>query len=290
MGAVRGPWGRVFAAFLFGLGAGGCGVLGGLTGPDGLSIQKFAASPDQVESGSTVALTWEVQGADSVQIDHGVGTVQPKGTTAIHPTQTTDYQLTARAGTSSATATVRVQVTGSSFPSPSPDPSPTPQASPSPSPSPTPSPSPSPNPSPSSSPSPSPSPDASPSPSPSPSPVTCGPPATFNGSCKLTISRPDALSADECIELTDVQTSADCPVNFGFPLSLSFQVTASTVGPKNFVWRQVAVGNDVLTPSTGTIPGTGVTTVTLSDLVLSDVVSIEVVGQGKHYLVFTLRH
>lgn len=67
-------------------------------------------------------------------------------------------------------------------------------------------------------------------------------------------------------------------------------MTASTLGTKSFTWRQVALGNDVLTPSTGTISGTGVTTVTLSDLVLSDVVSIEVVGQGKHYLVFTLRH
>jgi hypothetical protein len=52
----------------------------------------------------------------------------------------------------------------------------------------------------------------------------------------------------------------------------------------------VDLGRDVLTPSSGTIPGTGVTTVTLTDLVLGDAVSIEVVGQGKTYLVFTLRH
>jgi hypothetical protein len=281
----------VLAALLVGVAAVGCGVLGNLTGPDGLAIQKFTASPDQIEPGAVVALTWEVQGADAVQIDHGVGTVQPKGTTAIHPTQTTDYQLTARAGTSSASATVRVQVAGTSpspgpAPSPSPDPSPTPNPSPSPDPSPSPSPAPSPSPSPAASPTPAPS----PSPSPSPEPVTCGVPVTFHGSCTLTISRPDALSADECIELTDVQTSADCPVNFGFPLSLSFQVTASTVGPKTFTWRQVPLGRDILTPAAGTIPGTGVTTITLSDLVLGDAVSIEVVGQGKHYLVFTLRH
>jgi hypothetical protein len=79
-------------------------------------------------------------------------------------------------------------------------------------------------------------------------------------------------------------------MNFGFPLSLSFQVTASTLGTKTFTWRQVDLGRDVLTPSSGTIPGTGVTTVTLSDLVLGDAVAIEVVGQGKTYLVFTLRH
>jgi hypothetical protein len=279
----------VLAALLVGVAAVGCGVLDNLTGPDGLAIQKFTASPEQIEPGAVVALAWEVQGSDSVQIDHGVGTVQPKGTTAIHPTQTTDYQLTAHAGTSSATATVRVQVAGT-FPSPSPAPSPDPSPTPSPSPSPDPSPSPSPAPSPSPSPAPSPTPSPSPGPSPSPEPVTCGAPATFKGSCKLAISRPDALPADECIELTDVQTSADCPVNFGFPLSLSFQVTASTLGPKTFTWRQVTLGNDILTPATGTISGTGVTTVTLSDLVLGDVVSIEVVGQGRHYLVFTLRH
>ena len=58
--------------------------------------------------------------------------------------------------------------------------------------------------------------------------MTCGVPATFPGSCGLTSRKLDPLAAGECIELTDVRTSSDCPVSFGVPLSLSFEITAST--------------------------------------------------------------
>jgi hypothetical protein len=119
--------------------------------------------------------------------------------------------------------------------------------------------------------------------------VSCGAPATFDGACGLTIRRPDALPNDECIELNTVQASHDCPVNFGFPLSVSFQVTASA-GNKNFTWRQVSKGTDILTPASGAISSNGVTNVTLSDLVLDDDLGIEIVGQGRTYLVFILKH
>jgi hypothetical protein len=79
-------------------------------------------------------------------------------------------------------------------------------------------------------------------------------------------------------------------VNFGFPLSLSFEVTASTTGGKNFAWRAWPGGTDVLTPASGTISGSGVTHVTLSDLVLGDSVTIEVTRGDKTHLIFTLKH
>ena len=275
--------GRTYAAPLVFLLAtsGGCGLADKLTGPDTLAIQKFVATPSQVDPGSTVMLIWDVAGAESVQISGGVGTVAAKGSFPVRPTATIDYQLTARAGTSSATATVEVRVTGTSA-SPSPEPSPTPSPSPSPSPSPTPSPSPS------ASPSPSPSPEPSPSPAPSPEPLTCGVPATFQGSCGLTIQKLDLLPSGECIELTDIRTSSDCPVSFGVPLSVSFEITASS--SHNFTWNQYPRKNDVLTPASGTVSGTGTTNVTLSDIVLDTALSIEVIRGDKMYLVFSLKH
>jgi outer membrane biosynthesis protein TonB len=263
----------------------GCGKLtDAVTTPsNGPVIQRFLATPNPVDPGSVVLLTWEVA---------GVGTVTAKGSRVVAPGRTTTYKLNARSGTSSAYASVDVVVVGTS-PSPSPKPSTLPSPEPSPSPSPNPSPSPSPEPSPSSSPSPSPSPSASPSPgaspSPSPSPaVTCGTQATFPGHCHLTISYPDKLPASQCIELTDIRTSADCPVNFGVPLSLSFQITAEMAA--DYTWRRQANSADVVTPASGTVAKSGVTNVTVSDLVLGDRVTIEVVRGGNMVLAFTLKH
>jgi len=270
----------------------GCGKLtDAVTTPSsGPIIQRFLAAPNPVDPGSVVLLTWEVAGAETVQIDPGIGTVTAKGSRVVAPGRTTTYKLNARSGTSSAYASVDVVVVGTS-PSPSPKPSTSPGPEPSPSPSSNPSPSPSPEPSPSSSPSPSPSSSPSPDPSPSPSPspaVTCGTQATFPGRCHLTISYPDELPASQCIELTDIRTSADCPVNFGVPLSLSFQITAEMAA--DYTWHRQANSIDVVTPASGTVAKSGVTNVTVSDLVLTDRVTFEVVKGGNTVLVFTLKH
>jgi hypothetical protein len=118
--------------------------------------------------------------------------------------------------------------------------------------------------------------------------VSCGTPATFAGSCGLIVSKRDALPSNECIELTDIRTSSDCPVSFGLPLSVSFAVTSSSA--MNFTWKQVPGKSDVLTPASGTIPGTGTTNVTLSDIVLDSALSIEVIHGDKTYLAFSLKH
>src|SRR5437870_13400575 len=57
-----------------------CGVIKQFTQPSSLSIQKFVATPADVSSGGTVTLSWDVQGAETVEIDNGIGTVQAKGT------------------------------------------------------------------------------------------------------------------------------------------------------------------------------------------------------------------
>jgi hypothetical protein len=104
----------------------------------------------------------------------------------------------------------------------------------------------------------------------------------------VTIRNPDALGGHECIELTEIQSSHDCPVNFGFPRSVSFEVTAIT--KKSLRWRQRPGGTDVLTPPGGSIASDGSTTVTLSDLVLSDSLTIDVYQGDQIYLRFELSH
>ncbi len=258
-----------------------------MTTPTGvLTIQRFVATPNPVDPGSVVLLNWEVSGADAVEIAPGVGVVAAQGSRVVIPSRTTSYSLKATSGTQTASSTLQVVVAGT--PLPSPTPSPSPGASPSPSPSPEPSPSPSPSPSPDASPSPSPSPSPEPSPSPSPDVVSCGVQATFPGHCDLRVAYPDSLPASECIELTDVRTSADCPVNFAVPLSLSFQVTADA--KSGFTWRRASSNQDVVTPSSGSIDATGETNVTVSDLVLGPNVKIEIVRGGKTVLTFVLGH
>lgn len=118
--------------------------------------------------------------------------------------------------------------------------------------------------------------------------MTCGVPATFQGTCGLTVSKLDPLATGECIELTAIRTSSDCPVSFGVPLSVTFEITASSAG--SFTWKQYPARNDVLTPASGTIAGAGATSITLSDIVLGPDLAIEVVRGDKVHLVFSLKH
>jgi hypothetical protein len=51
-----------------------------------------------------------VVGAESIQVDNGIGVVRAKDSLEVQVGRTTTYTLTARAGTSVATATVRLLV------------------------------------------------------------------------------------------------------------------------------------------------------------------------------------
>jgi hypothetical protein len=256
-----------------------CGVIRQFTQPSSLSIQKFVATPADVSSGGTVTLSWDVQGAETIEIDNGIGTVQAKGTREVQPAWTTSFNMVARAGSSQATATVQVRVVPGTNASPSPSPSPSPSASPSPSPSPTASPSPSP----------SPSPTPTPVPSPTPTPVTCGAPvAQLTGQCSLTVTRPTAMSGNECLELNAVTAAQPCPVGFATARSLRFDLTAHT--SRALRWRRSVTSSDVLDPSEGAVSSQGATSALLTDLVLDSTVTIEVVDGNNVLLAFTLRH
>jgi len=72
-------------------------------------IVGFAANPMTITAGQSTTLTWNVDGADTVEIS-GIGTVANQGTQSVSPTTNTVYTLTARnrGGTSQSTATVTV--------------------------------------------------------------------------------------------------------------------------------------------------------------------------------------
>ncbi len=74
-------------------------------------INRFAATPNSINSGQSSELSWEVENADEVTISGGVGAVdRVRGTRTVSPTETTTYTLTARnrAGDATAIATVTV--------------------------------------------------------------------------------------------------------------------------------------------------------------------------------------
>src|SRR5262245_19656468 len=96
----------------------GCGVIDNLNNPDDLSVRRFNATPAEVSRGSNVTLTWDVDGAETVEIDNGVGVVKDKGSVTVRIDATTNFVLRAKKGSSSAQSTIQVVVVGTS-PSPS---------------------------------------------------------------------------------------------------------------------------------------------------------------------------
>src|SRR5262245_52576215 len=119
------------AIFALGFFLVGCNVIDNLTSSDKLLIQKFTVSPDTISPGTTATMAWDVQGAENIQIDNGVGKVLSKGTRQLEPQWTTTYTLIARGGGTSATATAQVIVR---TPQPGPTPTPTPTPGPTPTP------------------------------------------------------------------------------------------------------------------------------------------------------------
>jgi hypothetical protein len=274
-GTVHRRWGRrwpgVLPVALIGV---GCNALDFLHEAGGLAIQRFTASPAEISAGGVASLSWEVEGAETVQIE-GIGTVPPKGSRQVSPAWSTTYVLTARAGTSSAAATLQVVV------QPGPSPSPTPSGSPTPSPSPSVAPTPTP--------SPSPSPSSSPSASPTPAAASCGAPAEAAGNCLVNVTKPVAVPAGQCIEVTSVAATPACPVGFSTPRAVTFRVTAHTTRAR-LEWRRAANSGDVVEPASGRIAPNGTTEVTLTDIVLDDRLRIEIVDGNDVLARFMLRH
>jgi hypothetical protein len=74
------------------------------------TVASFSATPATLPSGGgQVTLSWQVSGADTVSIDHGVGVVTGQGVT-VQVASSTNYTLTATNASGSATATASVAV------------------------------------------------------------------------------------------------------------------------------------------------------------------------------------
>ena len=73
-------------------------------------IISFTANPNTIIMGLTGNLSWEIENADTVSIDNGVGTVGLKGTKKINPQINTTYTLTALKSGNNVTATAEVIV------------------------------------------------------------------------------------------------------------------------------------------------------------------------------------
>jgi len=88
-------------------------------------INSFSVSPSTITTGSSATLSWSIDGATSVSIDNGIGTVPASGSKTVSPTSTTGYTLTASNASGTTGARTRITVLpGSSSPTPTPPPPP----------------------------------------------------------------------------------------------------------------------------------------------------------------------
>jgi hypothetical protein len=79
--------------------------------PGSSQVVRFDATPSSITAGQSSQLTWIVQGATSVTINNGIGTVAATGSTTVTPAATTTYTLTAVGPSGNVTATTTVTVT-----------------------------------------------------------------------------------------------------------------------------------------------------------------------------------
>lgn len=242
----------------------GCGLIDSVSGPKSLSIQKFEAAPEDVASGASVTLTWDVDGSEAVAINNGIGAVPRRGSRTFPAYYTSTYTISARAGTSTATATVQVNVRGSGTDPFAPFPSPTPSPEPFPTPSPEPTP---------------------------PADADCGAPAEGNTEgCLVTRGYPVELPDGQCIELNVMTVDEACPVNYGTTLAVAFRITAKTA-LESLTWRVREGEADTLTPTQGPIDVNGTTDVQVKDVTGGDSVVLEVVDEkDQARLSFRLTH
>ncbi|MGJ8695549.1 MAG: lamin tail domain-containing protein [Verrucomicrobiaceae bacterium] len=75
------------------------------------SIDTFTATPSLIASGGSTTLEWQITGADSAEINNGVGSINAtSGSLVVNPTTTTTYTLTATNGGGSMTSEITVGV------------------------------------------------------------------------------------------------------------------------------------------------------------------------------------
>lgn len=71
---------------------------------------KLSASPDFITQGQSSKLSWTSENATNLNLQPGVGNVQPQGSSSVTPNQSTTYTITATGPGGNAVDTVRVTV------------------------------------------------------------------------------------------------------------------------------------------------------------------------------------
>jgi hypothetical protein len=79
-------------------------------------IANFSSNPSAINPGGTSNLSWNVTGANSVSIDHGIGLVNASGTMAVSPSASTVYTLSATNATGTVTSSAVTTVNPASLP------------------------------------------------------------------------------------------------------------------------------------------------------------------------------
>ena len=80
------------------------------------------ASSTFIQKGESVTLNWSSTNATELNLQPGVGTVAPEGSTNVSPTEATTYTITATGPGGSATESVRITVAAPAAPPPAPQP------------------------------------------------------------------------------------------------------------------------------------------------------------------------
>jgi hypothetical protein len=73
-------------------------------------ISSFEVTPNEIELGKIVHISWNVSEATSVTIDNGIEVVSFSGNRTITPAETTTYTLTAKSSSTTITATTSIIV------------------------------------------------------------------------------------------------------------------------------------------------------------------------------------
>ena len=78
---------------------------------------SISVDPNTIQKGQSATLTWQTSNATDVSID-GIGAVQPSGSQAVSPADSTTYHLTAKGSGGTQEATARITVTAPPPPPP----------------------------------------------------------------------------------------------------------------------------------------------------------------------------
>ncbi len=119
-----------------------------------------------------------------------------------------------------------------------------------------------------------------------PTVVPQGTPLEKAPSCSVAVAH---SSADRRVALTDLVSDKTCPAELNTTIGLTFEIDNPRPG-RNLWWRRAESSFDVLYPSSGSIAAEGKNRVSLSNLVLDQTVTIEVLEADQRLMSFTLKH